>query len=215
MENRKIIESVKRSRALTRRSFWTSFGAVCILLFIPAILAGAISFVINVSAQAFNPGLKTAIDNAKKLDREDTRRRRAAAAAATGEPVPVDDQPRPESAETAENGPKKDEEQGFGWVIGRRNITLGGGGRHLDMRSKLTITALESINQILWLPAQILVFSFSAIIIALLYLKTRLAGGEGLQELIERFEDDGRPRKKWQERVRQRLIQSGRIPSKP
>jgi hypothetical protein len=61
---------------------------------------------------------------------------------------------------------------------------------------------------------QIIVFSFSAIIVALLYLKTRLAGGESMNDLIERFEDEDRPRKKWQERVRQRLIQSGRIPSK-
>ena len=76
-------------------------------------------------------------------------------------------------------------------------------------------TLLESLIQILWLPMQILVFSFSGIIVALLYLKTRLAGGESMNDLIERFEDDGRPRKKWQERVRQRLIQSGRIPSKP
>ncbi|MFN0141366.1 MAG: hypothetical protein ACKVQW_14925 [Pyrinomonadaceae bacterium] len=76
-------------------------------------------------------------------------------------------------------------------------------------------TALESLIQLIWLPIQILVMSFSAIIVALLYLKTRLAGGESMNDLIDRFEDDGRPRKKWQERVRQRLIQSGRIPSKP
>jgi hypothetical protein len=85
----------------------------------------------------------------------------------------------------------------------------------MDMRDRVRHTVLESLIQILWLPMQIFVFSFSAIIVALLYLKTRLAGGESMQDLIERFEDHGRPRKKWQERVRQRLIQSGRIPSKP
>jgi len=82
------------------------------------------------------------------------------------------------------------------------------------MAARVKTTVLESLNQLLWLPMQIIVFSFSAIIVALLYLKTRLAGGESVNDLIERFEDDGRPRKKWQERVRQRLIQSGRIPSK-
>ena len=85
----------------------------------------------------------------------------------------------------------------------------------MDMQTRVKYTVLESINQILWLPAQILVFSFSAIIIALLYMKTRLAGSEPVYELVERFEDDGRPKKKWQERVRARLIQSGRIPSRP
>ena len=83
------------------------------------------------------------------------------------------------------------------------------------MREKLKHTVLEIAVQIFWLPLQIIVLSFSGIIVALLYIKTRLAGGESMHDLIERFEDDGRPRRKWQERVRQRLIQSGRIPSKP
>jgi hypothetical protein len=85
----------------------------------------------------------------------------------------------------------------------------------MDMQARAKHALLESLIQLLWLPGQILVFSFSAIIVALLYLKTRLAGGESMNDLMERFEDDERPRKKWQERVRQRLIQSGRIPSKP
>ena len=83
------------------------------------------------------------------------------------------------------------------------------------MRSRVRQTALDSIFQIFWLPGQIVVFSFSGIIIALLYAKTRLAGGESMNDLIERFDDDGRPKKKWQERVRKRLIQSGRISSNP
>ena len=83
------------------------------------------------------------------------------------------------------------------------------------MQTRVKNVLLESIIQIFWLPMQILVFSFSGIIVALLYLKTRLAGGESMNDLIERFEDDGCPRKKWQERVRQRLIQSGRISSHP
>jgi hypothetical protein len=64
------------------------------------------------------------------------------------------------------------------------------------------------------LPIQILIASLSAIIWALLYLKTRQAGGEPMRDLMEKFEEADRPRKKWQERVRQRLIQSGRITSR-
>lgn len=101
------------------------------------------------------------------------------------------------------------------------NFTINGGPPHkvkiedTDMRSRVRRTVLESLIQIFWLPGQIVVFSFSAIIVALLYLKTRLAGGESMNDLIERFDDDGRPKKKWQERVRKRLIQSGRISSNP
>jgi hypothetical protein len=59
------------------------------------------------------------------------------------------------------------------------------------------------------------VISFSAILIALLYLRTRQAGGEPMHELLAQFGETDEPLKKWQQRVRQRLIQSGRITSKP
>ncbi len=83
-----------------------------------------------------------------------------------------------------------------------------------DMQSRVKDTVLESLLQILLLPLQIIVTSFTAIIVALLYLKTRQAGGESLHDLFSKFEEADQPRKKWQERVRQRLIQSGRITSK-
>ena len=83
-----------------------------------------------------------------------------------------------------------------------------------DMRTQLKNTVLETLLQIFLLPIQIVVISFTAIIIALLYLKTRQAGGEPLQDLLGKFEETEQPRKKWQERVRQRLIQSGRITSR-
>jgi serine/threonine protein kinase len=198
MENRKIIDSVKRSRALVKRSFWTAFGAVCILIFIPAIIAGSISYVVNVSAKAFDPTLKDAAPQTQVSNPDGTKE----IAITTG----------PEADAAQAQGEKQ---TNIGWFFNKKGIALSGTGKDMDMKSRVKFTVLESINQILWLPAQILVFSFSAIIIALLYMKTRLAGGESIGDLIERFEDDGRPRKKWQERVRARLIQSGRIPSKP
>jgi hypothetical protein len=71
------------------------------------------------------------------------------------------------------------------------------------------------LMQVFLLPVQVLITSFTAIIVALLYLKTRQAAGEPLQELLSNFEETDQPRKKWQERVRQRLLQSGRVTSKP
>jgi len=70
---------------------------------------------------------------------------------------------------------------------------------------------LDSALQVILWPLQILFISFSSIIVALLYIKTRLAGGETMSGLMSRFEDDEQPSRKWQERVRQRLMQSGRI----
>ncbi len=87
-------------------------------------------------------------------------------------------------------------------------------GTNNDMESRLKNTLLETLLQILLLPIQIVVTSFTAIIVALLYLKTRQAGGERMEDLLFKFDENDRPRKKWQERVRRRLVQSGRITSK-
>ena len=104
-------------------------------------------------------------------------------------------------------------DSGFKVTVGKANpdITID---EH-DMGSRLRGTVQESSIQLLWLPMQIIVSSFSAILIALLYLKTRQAGGECTHEFLAKFEEAEPSRKKWQERVRQRLIQSGRITSKP
>ncbi|MBV9215134.1 MAG: protein kinase, partial [Acidobacteria bacterium] len=211
MENTRIIESLRRSRQLVKRSFVSALGVVGIMILIPAIGAGTISYVVNVSARAFDPtakdGFITVDESGKPVP--DTPQQPDAHSPAADHPASDQNsvQDKPEAQKPADRSP-------FAWNFGSAPI-FRGSGRKMDMQTRVRYTVLQSINQILWLPAQILVFSFSGIIIALLYLKTRLAGGEGLQELIERFEDDGRPRKKWQERVRQRLIQSGRIPSKP
>jgi serine/threonine protein kinase len=84
-----------------------------------------------------------------------------------------------------------------------------------DTQKRLRAAISESLLQLLLLPIQIVMTSFTAIIVALLYLKTRQAGGESMKDLLTNFEESDQPRKKWQERVRQRLIQSGRVTSKP
>ena len=188
MENVGVIEALRRSRRLVKRSFMTAFGAVCIIFLIPFVVAGSISIFVNVTAKAYDTETKTQND------------------------VVAEESVAPD--QSVGDGEKKKPEFNFSFG-GKSTKLLNASGKDMDMRTRLKHTALESLIQILWLPMQIFVFSFSGIIVALLYLKTRLAGGESMSDLVERFEDDGRPKKKWQERVRQRLIQSGRIPSKP
>ena len=84
-----------------------------------------------------------------------------------------------------------------------------------DTRKRLRNAIADMLMQVFLLPMQVLTTSFTAIIVALLYLKTRQAAGEPLQELLSNFEESDQPRRKWQERVRQRLLQSGRVTSKP
>lgn len=188
LENVGIWEALKRSRHLVKRSFITAMAAICIMMIIPGVIAGSISFMVNITAKAFDPDTK---QQTTVVQQEST----------TTNPT-----------DTVEP-PNEDINFSFGTS---RGVTLGSGKKpEEDMQTRVRKTALESLIQLIWLPMQIVVFSFSAIIVALLYLKTRLAGGESMNDLIYRFEDDGRPMKKWQERVRQRLIQSGRIPSKP
>jgi len=207
MEKVGIREALRRSRMLINRSFATATGAAIMMFLIPAFAAGTISLAVNVTDRAFDPKPKQseASQNDSAAPTADTTPVDSSGSALPAEPVqPVAETPPSETTE-----PK---DRTWNWNVGQRKIA---GGREMDMRTRVKHTLLESLIQIIWLPMQIFVFSFSGIIVALLYLKTRLAGGESMNDLTERFEDDGRPRKKWQERVRQRLIQSGRIPSKP
>ncbi len=191
MENTGIFATLKRSVKLVRRSIATSAGAVMIMFLIPMTVVGTITLFVNLSGKAFDSA--TATKTEKVVD-------------------PNEDAPETESP-AAEPEEKKD--FNWNWSLGSGTAGHSAKVEQTDMRTRVKQTVVESLIQVLWLPMQILVFSFSGIIVALLYLKTRLAGGESMNDLIERFEDDGRPRKKWQERVRNRLIQSGRISSKP
>lgn len=191
MENLKGMEALRRSKTLVKRSLATSIGAVALTVLIPFFSAGAISFVVNITAKA--------------VSAESSKVQKIASAIREGA------HPE-EKADEAAEGEKK--EGGINYSVGR-----GGSRINIDtteprnMRRRMTDAVLESLLQVLLLPLQILTTSFTAIIIALLYLKTRRAGGEPLDDLMGKFEDTDRPRKKWQERVRQRLLQSGRLTS--
>lgn len=116
---------------------------------------------------------------------------------------------QPISQENVPPTPPNRRERTFNFDFNRKSDAVKFGGK--DMQTRLKNTVLESLIQIFWLPTHILVSSFTSIIIALLYLKTRQAGGETEQDLLEQFEDDQQTKSKWQQRVQQRLIQSGRI----
>ena len=182
MENLRGLQAIKRSKALISRSLATAFAAYIIMFMIPVIAAGTISFVISMTAKALD-------------DRPPEARQ-----------VETTEQYN-ETGGSAER-PAREPGVSYSFGTGRRvNVSE----NKMDMRERLKNTFLETLLQILLLPIQIVVISFTAIIVALLYLKTRQAGGESIQDLLTKFEESDKPRKKWQERVRQRLIQSGRI----
>lgn len=192
MENIRGREALKRSKDLVKRSLATSAAAYCIMFLIPFVSAGSISFVVKITAKALDPTRSNIQITQAQPDGQ-------------AEPDGSDGQ-SPVAA------PDKDSE--------RININIGNNravrfsNREKDMQSRLKDTVLESLLHLFLLPIQIVTTSFTAIIVALLYLKTRQAGGESMQDLLSKFENTEQPSKKWQERVRRRLIQSGRVTSR-
>lgn len=79
-----------------------------------------------------------------------------------------------------------------------------------SMARKLRNSVQQGLYELLWIPISVIIVSFSSVITALLYFKTRQAGGESMLELLSRFEEDECPKTNWQARVRERLMQSGR-----
>ncbi len=72
----------------------------------------------------------------------------------------------------------------------------------------------DLLFQLLWFPIAVLITSFTQVLMSLMYVKTRQAGGEPMRDLLTQFEDDDKPQTKWQKRIRKRLLQSGRITGK-
>lgn len=197
MENYKGRASLRRSRDLVKRSLATSTAAFCIMFLIPLVSAGLMTFVFKATAKAF-----------------DVRESQATEAGVTKIEAGLTQGAVLAGSRDEENGPAGEVKK-----QGNIKITLGGegvkfDGNERDMRTRLKDTILQTLLQTFLLPLQIIVTSFTAIIVALLYLKTRQSGGEPLQDLLAKFEETEYPRKKWQERVRQRLMQSGRVTSK-
>lgn len=188
MEGLRGFTAFKRSKALVMRSLATSTAAVALLFFVPAVVGGAtgaiVALVVDKGVQIYEK-----VNADERGNGTTTLSGRSSQEGAEKEPDGLNIE--------ISTGPRTVE-------VGKRNPTI----------IPLARMAQESLQTLLMLPVQILMTSLSAIIFALLYLKTRQAGGENLGDLLEQFEETEQPRKKWQERVRQRLIQSGRITSR-
>lgn len=97
-------------------------------------------------------------------------------------------------------------------TLGKSRIQINDGqsAKEKSMGSKIKGALQQGIFELLWTPIVILISSFTAVLTALLYFKTRQAGGESMQGLLQKFEEAECSTSKWQIRVRHRLMQSGR-----
>jgi hypothetical protein len=80
-----------------------------------------------------------------------------------------------------------------------------------SMQKGVQTSLQEGIFELVWTPLALLIASFTSVVTALIYFKTRQAGGESMQGLLEKLDDSSHFQSKWQQRVRERLIQSGKL----
>lgn len=174
----------RRSIELTKRSFWTVFSTSLLVYVVPAVLAFTIAIATAAIVKSVSNELK---------DKQDT-----------SEVKPAN------------------EDLNVNVGVGGIKITNDGEKNATDEQAEKTQKIMKSINpeissqifELIWLPIIILISSFTSVITALLYFKTRQAGGESMSDLLEQFEDAERPRSNWQKHIRQRLEQSGKLTSK-
>lgn len=181
MEDIKGRVAFRRSVKLYKRSFWTVITAALLIYLVPGILAGLIGF--SIGSIVKNVEMRNEIKQMKK-----------------------------EGVEPMTEKELKKESVSFS--VNQKGIVTE---KKKDETGKVTVTnrftqaLIEGIIEIIWTPLAILITSFTSVVIALIYFKTRQAGGESMQELLGKLDDADQPQSKWQQRVRERLIQSGKI----
>jgi serine/threonine protein kinase len=188
MENLRGRAALKRSKTLVMRSLGTTVAAMSIMFIVPAIMGILISFFMATAVKSFSE---------------------------TKEKVAVVRQEIEQSGDLKNTAEKREADKGLQIKFGTGNeINIKEENDGKPQISGINGIAKDMLTTILTLPLQILAASLSAIIIALLYMKTRLAGGESMQDLLAQFEETDRQRSNWQRSIRQRLEQSGKQTSK-
>ncbi len=190
MENLRGFEAFRRSKMLVKRSLRTTTAAIVIMFFVPFVGSGLIAFVANATAKSVSGS----------ADKIQVARQEAQTADADGSTAP------PVAAENADRD--------LQIKINGKKIEVSEPIESKNMSQSIKETVREALTEILLLPFQIFVASFSSIVVALLYMKTRQVGGESMQDLLEQFEASEQPRSNWQRRVKARLEQSGKQTSR-
>ncbi len=197
MEGVKGKAAFKRSIELTKRSFRTVLATSILVYVIPFILGAVIASFIGLANTTYVQSLR--VSNMKS--EMETMKKEGV-------------KPQPQNE-------KKDEKETNIIVIGEGEFSFDSDDSDSDnavgmndetkksIRKFSVIT--QSLSQLVLLPSILLLASITSVITALLYFKTRQAGGESMQELLGKLDETELPQSKWQQRVRERLIQSGKI----
>ncbi len=208
MENRRGFAALKRSKNLVMRSLKTTTAATMIMFIIPITVSLLIAFVVKsaVASVAEVSGKTAAVVRAKTEE-------------STEIPESAKNGERAEDVEDNKNPAgdveSKEDKQRINVNVGAdKGVSIDEKDDFKDPNKYVRSVIKDGLSQILILPFSILMGSFSSIVFALLYFKTRLVGGESMQDLLTQFEEADRPRSNWQKRIRQRIEQSGKLTSK-
>jgi serine/threonine protein kinase len=230
MEDLKGKPAIRRSVELSKRAYWTAFATMLIYLILPVILSGATAKIAssmvnfgdtesgesgvvkyNSDKKGENFGIQVAPPNANgnaqapKTARQAELDEAVKQAQENMEALPVSEEMKKEINDTMKRAQEAER------IAAEKAKT---DTPEKKMTRRLAATIKETLIQLFWLPISIILGSFSSITFALLYLKTRQAGGESMNDLLGQFESAERPQSNWQKRVRARLMQSGRITGK-
>jgi serine/threonine protein kinase len=189
MENLRGRAAMKRSSKLVKRSLRTTAAAVLIMFAVPFFVASLTGGIVALSVESLS-GDRIKIQT---INREITK---------------AQNEGKPLITVENENGERQ-------IIIGEKRLNVlseSNAGKNFGERLREVVR--EDAGNILLLPFQILIASIWSIIAALLYLKTRQAGGESMQDLLAQFEEADQPRTNWQRRVHARLEQTGKLTSK-
>jgi len=202
MEGLSARKSFRRSKILVGRSYWTVFWTVIVMHFVPMFLAVVMSLSILAIA-------RSGVDFYEKT--------RKSAAAKNEKSSEVKNEVTNEVTDIT-NEVKDDGKPNVGVKIGASGVSVSeepdDEGKKEKSLSRTAGIISQGIFELIWAPIVIFITAFISVITALVYFKTRLAGGESMHDLLAQFEESERPRSKWQERVRRRLAQSGRSSSR-
>jgi hypothetical protein len=191
MENLRGFAALKRSKMLVMRSLRTTTFTVFIMFFVPLLFSVLIAFLVNAVVKSFSSDADKIVAIREEL-RNETK----------------NDNGQDSIARVPEKNKSLDIK------VDGKKIQIGDDGEPQDMGGRVRVAVREALTQILLLPLQIIIGSFSSIVIALLYLKTRQVGGESMQDLLAQFEEADQPRTNWQRRVHKRLEQTSKQTSK-
>ena len=188
MENLRGRAALKRSRKLVMRSPGTTIAAMSIMFLIPMFIFLLISFFAATTVKSFSASKEKVVPAAEKIQESGT------------------------AEKPDENG---EIGNGITFTTGSQNVVEID--KEANKKSKLGgVNGLiqKTASEFFMLPFQILIASLTSIIIALLYIKTRILGGESMQDLLAQFEETDKPQSDWQKRVKERIQQTGKLTSK-